>query len=90
MNRFFIFPLIIVLSLIGSAQPKEEIRQLDQSHPVERQIAGGETQSYQISHKWKCGSRSCGNRSTTGRGSRCKANGANVVNLGFNFEVRSN
>ena len=49
MIRFFVFPLILVLSLLGYAQPKEEIRQLDQSHPVERQIGGGETQSYQIS-----------------------------------------
>ncbi|HMJ24595.1 MAG TPA: tetratricopeptide repeat protein, partial [Pyrinomonadaceae bacterium] len=47
--RYCLLPLILGLSLTAFAQTNAELRPLVPGQPVERQIAGGETHTYQIS-----------------------------------------
>jgi hypothetical protein len=47
--RFCLLPLVLCLSLIGFAQTKDKVRPLETGQPVERQMAGGESHTYQLS-----------------------------------------
>src|SRR5882672_2777223 len=46
--RYFLLPLILCLSLTAFGQTRNELRPLVPGQPVEREIPGGETHSYQI------------------------------------------
>src|SRR3954462_7400760 len=47
-KRICLLPLILCLSLISFAQTKDDVRPLVPGEPVERQIAGGQAHTYQI------------------------------------------
>jgi tetratricopeptide (TPR) repeat protein len=48
LNPRYLLPLVICQGLIGFAQTKDEVRPLEPGQIVEREIAGGQTHTYQI------------------------------------------
>ena len=48
-KQSYVMTLVLCLGLTAYAQTTSEVRPLEPSHPVEREIAGGESHTYQIS-----------------------------------------